>query len=104
MNSASYKSLRNTKLLNLAKKTCVDFANEFITATNIRESELGMISQILDYVRKRFGQIDPQILKNLNNMSSSLQIYLNGGEFKAYKEYVKLSIEDNLRGRSLSNN
>ena len=104
MNSASYKSLRNTKLLNLAKKTCVDFVNEFITATNIRESELGVISQILDYVRKRFGQIDPQILKNLNNMSSSLQIYVNGAEFKAYKEYVKLSMEDNLRGRSLSNN
>lgn len=63
-----------------------------------------MIDQILAYVRKRFGQIDPQILKNLNNMSSSLNIYVNGAEFKAYKEYVKLSMDDNLRGRSLSNN
>lgn len=104
MYAASSKSSRNSKLLKLAEKTCVDFANEFITATKIRESELSMISQILEYVKKRFGEIDPKILQNLSNTSGNLRVYVNGHEFKAYQEYVKSKINDNLRGRALSNN
>lgn len=102
MNSASSKSSRNAKLFKLAQRTCQDFAREFITATKIRKSELVTIRQILGVIRRRFGQIDPAIRKRLNVISTSIKLYINGNEFKAYKEYVKTKISDNSKGRALS--
>jgi hypothetical protein len=104
MFSAASKSARNTKLLNLADKTCKDFAREFIQATNSRNSELVIIRQIISVIKKRFGQISPGVLKKLRTMSFTLKTYVNSTEFKGYKEYVKVSTADNVRGRDLSGN
>jgi len=101
MFAASSKKHRNSKLLKLALITCKDFAKEFVVATKNRKDQIAVIGKIIQIVKKRFGEIDPVLLKNLNNLNNKFTVYVNATEFKKYQDYVKVSVADNLRGKSL---
>jgi len=101
MYDASSKKHRNSKLLKLALITCKDFAKEFVVATKGRKDEIAVIGQIIQIVKKRFGEIDPTLLKNLNNLGKKFTAFVNATEFKKYQDYVKVSVADNMSGKSL---
>ena len=103
MSDANSKLYRNEKLKNLAEITCKDFAREFVTATQNRQNEIATLIQIIEIVKKRFGHLDSQVLKQINNLNKSLKVYVNNTEFKKYQEYVKVRIVDNNSGSNLVN-
>jgi hypothetical protein len=104
MYAASSKTLRNDRLLKLGDTACKDFARAFIGATKSRSTELVTIREIIEVIKKRFGQLDPDLLKRLKNMTVTLKVYINNTEFKKYESYVKTNVSDNASGRKLSNN
>jgi hypothetical protein len=99
--TANNKLHRNTKLKDLAGKTCTDFTREFITATQQRLSEMDVIKQILAIMKKRFGQLPEDLVAYLRATRNGFRVYVNSTQFKAYQEYVQKHIADDVAGRNL---
>jgi len=101
MATANSKLHRNSKLLDLAGKTCTDFTREFISATKNRLSEMQVISQILKIMRKRFGQLPNELVEYLRATKSGFKIYINSTQFHKYEDYVQKHVADNIHGKTL---
>jgi len=104
MATANNKLHRNSKLKDLAGKTCTDFTREFINATNNRLQEISVIDQILVIMRKRFGQLPEDLVSYLSATRNGFRVYVNSTQFKSYQEYVQRHVADNAHGRQLSHN
>jgi len=101
MATANNKLQRNSKLLDLAGKTCTDFTREFINATKNRLSEMHVISQILKIMKKRFGQLPNELVEYLRATKNGFKVYINSTVFIKYQEYVQKHVADNLAGKAL---
>jgi hypothetical protein len=99
--TANNKLHRNTKLKDLAGKTCTDFTREFINATKQRLSEIDVINQILTIVKRRFGQLPEDLVSYLRATKQSFKAYVNSTQFVKYQEYVQQHVADNLSGKTL---
>jgi len=104
MESASAKKIRNSKLLSLADKTCLDFVRSFVEATKNRYRQIQVIKDILVIVKRRFGELPSSLVKEIDEMNGEFKHYVNTTEFQKYVEITKVHIEDNLHGRKLSDN
>jgi len=102
MATANNKLSRNTKLKDLAGKTCTDFTREFIAATQNRLQEMNVINQILAIMKKRFGQLPEDLVSYLTATRNGFKVYVNSTQFKSYQEYVQKHIADNAHGKALS--
>jgi len=102
MATANNKSSRNGKLGALAAQTCTDFAKEFVEATKNRLREMEVISTILNIVKKRFGELDPELVAYLESCKSTFKAYINSTPFQKYVAYVEKHIADNKHGADLS--
>jgi DNA repair exonuclease SbcCD ATPase subunit len=101
MATANSKLSRNSKLKDLAGKTCTDFTKEFIAATKNRLTEMEVISQILTIMQRRFKQLPSDLVEYLRATKNGFKIYINSTQFIRYQEYVQKHIADNLAGRKL---
>jgi tetratricopeptide (TPR) repeat protein len=101
MATANSKLSRNSKLKDLAGKTCTDFTKEFISATKNRLSEMEVISQILTIMKRRFKNLPKDLLDYLRATKTGFKIYINSTQFIKYQEYVQKHIADNLAGKKL---
>ena len=104
MNSSSSKESRNEKLLFLAERTCTDFIKSFVDATNNRARQVEVVKDIIVIIKRRFGQLPPNFMNELNTTNGHFKQYINSTKFQQYVEIVQIKIADNLRGRKLSNN
>jgi len=94
MTQAGSKKHRNEKLLDLAGKTCTDFAREFVTATKNRLREMRVISQILKIMRRRFGELPKDLVDYLEETKTGFKIYVNSTQFQKYQDYVQKHVAD----------
>jgi len=88
LSQSGNKKHRNQKLLDLAGKTCTDFAREFVTATKNRVREMKVITQILKIMKKRFGELPKDLVSYLDATKTGFKIYVNSTQFKKYEDYV----------------
>jgi len=88
LTQAGSKKHRNQKLLDLAGKTCTDFAREFVTATKNRVREMKVITQILKIMKKRFGELPKDLVSYLEATKIGFKIYVNSTQFQKYEDYV----------------
>jgi len=102
MATANSKLSRNSKLLKLAGQTCTDFAREFVTATKNRLSEMNVIKQILNIMKRRFGELPADLVAYLEATRNGFRVYVNSTQFMKFQEYVQKHVADNLHGKKLS--
>jgi len=88
LSQSGNKKHRNQKLLDLAGKTCTDFAREFVTATKNRVREMNVITQILKIMKKRFGEIPKDLVSYLEATKIGFNIYVKSTQFQKYQDYV----------------
>jgi len=104
MSSSSQKENRNQKLLFLAERTCTDFIKSFVDATNNRARQVEVVKDIIVIIKRRFGELPPNFMNELNTTDGHFKEYINSTQFQDYVEIVQFKMADNLRGRQLSNN
>lgn len=104
MNSASNKNNRNDRLLKLAEITCTDFLKSFVDATRNRARQIEVVKDIIQIIKRRYGQLPSKFLEEVNIANNHFKTYINTTQFQKYVEITRIKISDNLRGRKLSNN
>jgi hypothetical protein len=100
--SSNNKYNRNHKLLVQAEKMCKNFNKEFIEATYNRLNEIKTMQEIMTIVAKRFKHLPKHLIEYLEEVKNGFKTYVNGTEFKKFKEYERVQYAKNKHGALLA--
>jgi chromosome segregation ATPase len=102
INEANNKITRNSDLKEKAIKMCAKFVEEVKEAQNARRIEIGVVSQILNLMKVRFGKVPERMVNYLASVENGFAEYENKTKLIAYKVYKYMALNENALGKDIT--
>lgn len=102
INEATAKSSRNADLKQKAIEMCAKFVQEVQKAQEARRIETGVVRQILNLMRVRFGNVPERLTNYLQSVEDGFAAYENKTKLIAYKVYKYMALNENALGKDIT--
>lgn len=102
INEAGAKVNRNSDLKEKAIKMCAKFVEEVKEAQAARRTEVGVVRQILNLMKVRFGTVPKRMTDYLDSVENGFAAYENKTKLIAYKVYKYMALQENALGKDIT--